>query len=97
VAARRDDIVAANRMQIAIEMMSPYRPRGRVAELAEVYQLSRQALYDMGAKGKASLWQALEPGSHGPQAREQAVLVTKARLQRSVLTLSVGGGSCTVL
>lgn len=93
MAARRDDIVAADRVQIAVEMMSPYRPRGRVSELAEAYQLSRQALYDIGTKGKDSLRQALTPGPHGPQTREQAVVVTKERLQRSVLTLSAVGVS----
>lgn len=93
MAARRDDIVAADRVQIAIEMMSAYRPRGRVTQLAETYQLSRQALYDIGAKGRDSLDQALAPGPHGPQAKEGSVLVTKGRLQRSILTLSEAGVS----
>ena len=93
MAARRDDIVAADRVQIAIEMMSPYRPRGRVNQLAESYHLSRQALYDIGEKGKESLLQALVTGVHGPHSREQSVLVTKDRLQRSVLTLSEVGVS----
>lgn len=93
MATRRDDIVADDRVQIAIEMMSPDRSRGRVGELAKTYQLSRQALYDIGAKGKACLRQGLAPGGHGPQASEQSVLVTKERLQRSVLTLSEVGVS----
>lgn len=93
MAARRDDIVAADRVQIATEMMSPYRPRGRVTQLAEMYQLSRQALYDIDAKGRDGLQQALVPGPHGPQARKQSVLVTKDRLQRSVLSLSEVGVS----
>ena len=93
MAARRDDIEAADRVQIAIEMMSLHRPQGRVSELAETYQLSRQALYDIGEKGKESLRQALAPGAHGPQAQEQSVLVTKERLQRSVLSLSEAGVS----
>lgn len=93
MAARRDDIVSADRVQIAIAMMSPDRRRGSVSRMAEMYDLSRQALYDIGAKGKAVLRQALTPERHGAQAREAAVLVTKARLQRSVLTLSEVGVS----
>lgn len=93
MATRRDDIVVTDRVQIAIEMMSPNRPRGRVTQLAQGYQLSRQALYDIAAKGVESLRQALEPGQHGPQAQEQQVVVTKNRLQRSVLSLSASGVS----
>lgn len=93
MATRRDDIVADDRVQIAIEMMSPNRPRGRVTHLAQAYNLSRQALYEMATKGRECLRQALVPGPHGPQAREQSVLVTKERLQRSVLALSEVGVS----
>lgn len=93
MATRRDDIVVDDRVQIAIEMMSPNRPWGRVTELAEAYQLSRQTLYDIGAKGKTGLWQTLAPEPHGPTAQEQSVMVTKERLQRSVLTLSEAGVS----
>lgn len=93
MAARRDDIVVRDRVQIAIEMMSPDRPRGRVTQLAQGYQLSRQTLYDIAAKGVDSLRQGLEPGQHGPQAKEQQVTVTKNRLRRSVLSLSGNGVS----
>jgi hypothetical protein len=61
--------------------------------LAEAYQLWRQALYDISAKGLDSMQQALNPGQHGPQAREQQVTVSKNHLRRSVLTLSANGVS----
>jgi hypothetical protein len=93
VAARRNDIVVTERVQIAVEMISPNRPRGRVSQLAQGYHLSRQALYDIAAKGEASLRQGLQPGQHGPQPQEQQVKVTKNRLQRSVLSLSANGVS----
>ena len=93
MAARRDDIVGAERAQIVIEMMSPQRPRGRVKELAASYQLSRQALYEMAAKGRAVLVEGLRVGGHGPQVKEREVKVTKNRLQRSVLSLSEAGVS----
>lgn len=93
MAARRDDIVVADRVQIAIEIMSPNRPRGRVTQLAEAYQLSRQTLYDITAKGLDSLQQALNPGQHGPQPKGQQVIVSKNHLRRGVLTLSAHGVS----
>ena len=93
MAERRDDIVAAERTQIVIEMMSPHRSWGSVTQMAEAYHLSRQALYDIAAKGREVLVQALSPGQHGPQPRRREVMVTKNRLQRSVLTLGENGVS----
>lgn len=93
MAERRDDIVPAERAQIVIEMMSPNRPWGRVKQLAETYQLSRQALYDMTTTGRDALIRAMIPGQHGPQPQQRDVVVTKNRLQRSVLTLSELGVS----
>ena len=93
MARRRDDIVAEDRAQIAIEMMSPGRSRGRVQQLAETYRLSRQTLYEMAAKGKDVLEQGMKPGLHGPQGRSNTILVTKNRLRRGVLTLTGNGVS----
>lgn len=93
MARRRDDIVAEERAQIAIEMLSPERSRGRVQQLAETYRLSRQALYEMAAKGKEVLEQGMEPGCHGPQGGSNTILVTKGRLRRGVLTLTGNGVS----
>ena len=93
MAKRRDDIVANQRAQIAIEMLSPQRPRGRVKALAANYQLSRQGLYDIATKGKQVLQQELAPGFHGPQAKTETVRVNKQRLRRGVLTLTENGVS----
>ena len=93
MAKRRDDIVPAERAQIVIEMMAPNRPWGRVKQLTEAYQLSRQTLYDMTTTGREALIHAMIPGQHGPQPQQRDVVVTKNRLQRSVLTLSEQGVS----
>lgn len=93
MAQRRDDIVPADRAQIVIEMMSPNRPWGRVKQLSETYQLSRQSLHEITTKGREALIQALTPRPHGPQPQQREVVVTKNRLQRSVLTLSEQGVS----
>jgi hypothetical protein len=68
VAARRDDIVPEQRVQIAIEMMSPQRARGTVEQLAQMYRLSRQALYEVASKGRRILQQEMGAGRHGPLA-----------------------------
>lgn len=100
MARRRDDIVAEERAQIAIEMMSPDRSRGRVQQLAESYRLSRQTLYEIAAKGKDVLEQGMKPRLPGPQGRSNMIVVTKNRLRRGLLTLTENGvsqrrvGSC---
>lgn len=93
MAPRRDDIVAEERAQIAIEMLSPERRRGRATQLAENYGLSRQSLYDIAAKGLKILQQKMQPGPHGPQPGGTTVQVTKNRLRRGVLCLSEHGVS----
>ena len=93
MAKRRDDIVASQRAQITIEMLSPQRPRGRVQALAANYQLSRQGLYDIATKGKQVLQQELKPGAHGPVAKTEIIRVSKQHLRRGVLTLTENGVS----
>jgi hypothetical protein len=88
VAARRDDIVTEQRVQIAIEMMSPQRSRGTVEQLAQTHRVSRQALYQVASKGRRVLQQEMGAGRHGPQAREQTIWVDKNRLRRGVATLT---------
>lgn len=93
MAERRDDIAAEQRAQIALEMMSPHRPRGRVQQLAETHRLSRQTLYSLAAKGQSILQREMKPGAHGPQPGRQEIVVTKNRLRRGVLTLTARGVS----
>ena len=88
MAARRNDIVTEQRVQIAIEMMSPQRAWGRVEQLAKTYRLSRQALYELAAKAQRILQQEMAAGGHGPAAREPTIKVDKNRLRRGVLTLT---------
>ena len=88
MAARRNDIVTEQRVQIAIEMMSPQRAWGTVQQLAKRYKLSRQALYELAAKAQNILQQEMAAGRHGPAVREHTIRVDKNRLQRGVLTLT---------
>lgn len=93
MAQRRNDIVASQRVQIALEMMSPHRPRGTVAKLAKTYHLSRQALYDLAAKGKSLLQQVVHPGQTGSPIKRQEMRVSKNQVRRGVLTLMENGVS----
>lgn len=93
MAKRRDDIVAEERAQIAMAMMSPQRPQGAVQRLAETFHLSRQSLHEIASKAQSVLVEGLKPAGHGPQARSKRVEVDANRLRRGVLSLSEAGVS----
>ena len=91
--ARRDDITRSQRTQIAIEVLSPHRPRGVITKLKETHQVSRQAIYGIATKGKRVLLEGLEPGRHGPRPAEQMVKVDRSRLVRGSVVLTEAGVS----
>lgn len=91
--SRRNDISAVERVQIAMEMLSPNRSADVLARLREAFGLSRQTLYDIRNKSLELLEQGLQPGPHGPQPQRKTVEVDKNRLQRSVLCLAEHGVS----
>jgi len=93
VGTRRDDISASQRAQIAIEALSPYRPRGTLSRLACENSVSRQTIYDMAAAGKAVLETYLTPGRHGPQPPETTLRVDRDRLVRGSVKLTEAGVS----
>jgi len=90
---RRDDIVAEQRAQIAIEVLSPHRTWGAITNLQRTYGLSRQGIYDIAAKGSRVLRAGMKPGGYGPQPHQRQVEVNRNRLQRSVLALTEAGAS----
>lgn len=90
---RRDDISVEQRAQIAMEVMSPNRERGRATKLAEAYEVSRKTIYDIGAKGRTVLLAGMEPGGYGPQAAEKVIEVTRNRLVRGCAKLTAVGVS----
>lgn len=90
---RRDDISVEQRAQIAMEVMSPNRERGRATELAQEYAVSRKTIYDIGQKGKAVLLAGMQPGGYGPQAEEPVIQVTRNRLLRGCAKLTSVGVS----
>ena len=91
--ARRDDITGTERAQIAIEALSPHRPRGAVTRMAREYGVTRETIYNISDKGKEVLVTGLEPGPHGPQPTEKAILVDRNRLARGAVVLSEKGVS----
>lgn len=86
--ARKDDITGNERAQIAMEMLASNRPYGKVTELAQQYQVSRQTLYVIKNKGQAVLINGLEPGPHGAVIKEKQVQVNRARVERSTVVLT---------
>lgn len=91
--ARRDDITSSQRAQIAIEVLSPCRSWGTVSRLAEQYEVSRQAVYEIAATGNRVLVTGLEPRPHGPQPAEKVIGVDRNRLVRGTVALTEAGVS----
>jgi transposase-like protein len=91
--ARRDDVTGMQRARIAIEVLSPHRPRGTVSRLARDFEVSRQTIYDIAAAGERLLVEGLVPGPHGPQPAEKTVDVDRDRLVRSTVVLTEVGVS----
>lgn len=80
-------------MQIAIEVLATNRGHGKVRELAQSYEVSRQTVYDIAAKGAQVLRQGLQPGPHGPQLGGNKIEVDRNRLARGSVVLSEVGVS----
>ena len=91
--ARRDDITSSQRAQIAIEVLSPHRSRGTVSRLAEKYEITRQAVYEIAATGNRVMVRGLKPMPHGLQPTEKVVWVDRNRLVRSTVALTEAGVS----
>jgi len=91
--ARRDDITGVQRAQITIEVLYPHRPWGTVTRLARGYGVARKTIYDIRNAGERVLTMGLEPGHHGPQSAEKAVLADRNRLVRGTVVLTEKGVS----
>src|SRR4051794_629115 len=91
--SRRDDIPVAVRLQLAVEMLNPHRPHGRVTQLAQAQHLSRQALYALAAQAQQGLLAALTPAPHGPLPAPRLLPVDAPRLRRGILRLTMAGVS----
>lgn len=101
MSARRDDIPGIVRMQLALEMLNPHRPHGRVTQLAQEQQVSRQTLYVLAAQAQQVLLAHLAPAPHGPTLPAALPANEPLRLRRSILRRSLAGLSqravCAVL
>ena len=63
--AARSTMSLDTRLTIATRMLSPERGYGQASQLARLYQVSRQTVYDLAAKARQALETALAPRS-GP-------------------------------
>lgn len=69
-------------------MLTSYRLYGKVTELAQQYQFSRQSLYVIRNKCQAVLMKGLEPGPHGAVIKEKQGQVNLARVEWSTVVLT---------
>jgi len=91
--ARRDDITARQRKEIAIEVLSPHRPWGTVSRLAGEYGVTPKTVYNIRDAAAQVLEVGLQPGPHGPQPVEKALVVGRNRLLRGTVVLTEQGVS----
>lgn len=92
--ARRDhDLTVSQRADIAIKVLAPDRPYGRITELAREHEVSRPTIYTIAVAGKQALLAGLEPGPHGPHPEAALIRVDRNRLVRGSVVLSEVGVS----
>jgi hypothetical protein len=95
--ARRPDITYSQRLLIASAVnLWEDRPRGMITWLAEVYQSTRQTIYDIGAhwdQRRAVPDAASAPLAAPAPTREEPSRITHNRLARGALTLRFPGGT----
>jgi len=91
--ARRDDITARQRKEIAIQVLSPHRPWGTVSQLAGEYGVTPKTVYNIRDAAAQVLEVGLQPGPHGPQPAEKAMVVDRNRLVRGTVVLTEQGVS----
>jgi len=90
---RRDDITAEQRTQIALAVLSPDRPYGRITELAIQHKVSRESIYSIAERAEQILGEGMQPGQHGPQVEAKTISVERPRLVRSIGQLALSGVS----
>jgi len=90
---RRDDITAEQRTQIALAVLSPDRPYGRITELAAQHKVSRESIYTIVERAVQVLREGMQPGQHGPQVEAKTISVERPRLVRSIGQLALSGVS----
>jgi len=90
---RRDDITVEQRIQIALEVLSPDRAYGKIRQLADEYNLSRESIYTIGGQAVQVLQSGMKCKQHGPQAKVKTIEIDRSRLIRSIGQLARSGVS----
>jgi len=71
----------------------PNREWGRATELAKAHKVSRTLLYQLRDQGAAGLAEVLAPRQPGPQPQTASLVIDKAFIQRTVVTMSLLKGT----
>lgn len=91
----RPEIDLSIRLALAVEMLTPIpeRPWGRATELARLYGVSRQFLYEMRDRVLQAATDALSPRRPGPQPQASEIVIDRAFLRRAIAVLAMLKGT----
>ena len=91
----RPEIDLSMRMALALELLTPIPERqwGRATELARLYDVSRQFLYEIRDRVLQAAADALSPRQPGPQPLGQEIVIDRAFLRRAIVVLAILKGT----
>jgi len=91
----RPEIDLSTRLALAIEMLTPIPERqwGRATELARLYDVSRQFLYEIRDRVLQAAANALSPRQPGPQPQGPEIVVDRDFLRRAIAVLAMLKGT----
>jgi len=92
---RLSELDLSTRVTLALEMLQPIPERewGRVTELAQIYGVSREFLYQLRDRARDSLTTVLAPRQPGPPAQEEWLSIDRDFIRRAIVVLPLLKGT----
>jgi hypothetical protein len=92
---RLPELDLSTRITLALEMLQPIPERkwGRATELAQIYGVSREFLYQLRDRVLDSLTTVLAPRQPGPQFQAESLTIDRDYIRRAIVVLPLLKGS----
>ncbi len=92
---RLPELELSTRISLAMEMLQPLPERewGRVTQLAQLYGVSREFLYQLRARALKALRDGLAPQQPGPPPPEAGLIIDREFIRRAIVVLPLLKGS----